>query len=221
MMDKVLLLLRLAKKGAMEHFINLTTKDLGEELGMSQQSASLYLMKLEEDQLIERIQKRSGSRIRITKEGIDILVTLYNELKPFFEPGRNIEVTGKLSRGLGEGAYYLSQEGYIQQIQKKFSLDPYPGTLNITLSENDSPLIELLRKGPGIVIEGFRSGERTFGSCLCYRCKVNGEDGVIMVPNRTLHQNTVEIVSPEKLREKLHLKDDDSVSLEIEYPMKE
>ncbi len=217
-MDKGMLLLRLAKKGAMEHFITLTTQGLGEELGMSQQSASLYLMDLEKEQYIERSQKRTGSRIRITKEGVDILMTLYREMKPLFESGRRIEVKGTISAGLGEGAYYLSQEGYIDQLKERFNLIPFPGTLNIHLSENDSPMMELLRRGPGIEIEGFRSGERTFGSCLCYPCKVNGEDGVIMVPNRTLHQNTVEIISEKRMRDVLNLEDGENVHLEIEYP---
>lgn len=213
-----MLLLRLAKKGAMEHFITLTTQGLGEELGMSQQSASLYLLDLEKGQYIERSQKRTGSRIRITKEGVDILMTLYREMKPLFEPGRWIEVKGTISAGLGEGAYYLSQEGYIDQLKERFDLKPFPGTLNILLSENDSPMMELLRRGPGIEVEGFRSGERTFGSCLCYPCRVNGENGVIMVPNRTLHQNTLEIISEKKMRDVLNLEDGENVHLEIEYP---
>ena len=114
-------------------------EDGGEELGMSQQSASLYLMDLEKQQFIERSQKRSGSRIRITREGVDILMTLYREMRPLIVPGRKIEVKGTISAGLGEGAYYLSQDGYIDQLKELFDMDPFPGTLNIQLSENDSP----------------------------------------------------------------------------------
>lgn len=217
-MDRGLLLLRLAKKGAMEHFITLTTQELGDELGMSQQSASLFLLDLEGENYIERTQKRSGSRLRITKEGVDILMKLYSELRPLFEPGRSIAVKGRISKGLGEGAYYMSQDGYVEQLKEKFDIEPYPGTLNILLSDNDSPLMELLKRGPGIELEGFRSGERTFGSCLCYYCSVNGEDGIIMVPNRTLHKNTLEIVSEARLRDILDIDEEDLVDLKIEYP---
>ena len=217
-MDRGLLLLRLAKKGAMEHFITLTTQELGDELGMSQQSASLYLLDLEKERYIERTQKRTGSRLRITKEGVDILMTLFSELRPLFEPGRKIVVKGKISKGLGEGAYYISQEGYVEQLKEIFGIDPFPGTLNVVLKDNDSPLLELLKRGPGIRVEGFRSGERTFGACMCYACQVNGENGIIMVPKRTLHKNTLEIVSQKKLRDVLDLKDEQKVDLEIEYP---
>ena len=39
-----------------------------------------------------------------------------------------------------------------------------------------------------------------------------------MVPKRTLHKNTLEIVSQKKLRDVLDLKDEQKVDLEIEYP---
>jgi CTP-dependent riboflavin kinase len=39
-----------------------------------------------------------------------------------------------------------------------------------------------------------------------------------MVPNRTLHVSTLEIVSAVKLREELSLEDGDSVELRLTYP---
>jgi riboflavin kinase len=217
-MDDEILLLKLARLGALERYITLPTRKMGEILGCSQQSASLYLTRMEERGYIDRTRKKAGSSFRITKEGMDILTGILHDIRLIFEEPREIRVAGIINPGLGEGAYYLSQEEYILQLKSLFSIEPYPGTLNIALSKTDSPLVDLLRRGPGIEIKGFRSGERTFGSCLCYPCNVNGEKGVIMVPNRTLHVNTLEIISKHRLRDRLSLKDGDTVELVLTYP---
>lgn len=217
-MDDDILLLKLARLGAMEKYVTITTKRIGELIDSSQQSASIYLRRLEERGLIDRTQKRAGSSIRITSDGLEKLKSLYQEFRGLFDEEREIIVQGTINTGLGEGAYYLSQEGYIDQLKELFSMNPYPGTLNVRLSRKDSPLVDLLRRGPGMEIKGFRSGERTFGSCLCYTCKVNGTGAVVMVPNRTLHVGTLEIISDTNLREELSLQDGDTVELAVKYP---
>ena len=216
--DKRKILLKLAKMGAMERYIDITTGELGDVLGISQQSASLHLKKLEESSLIERIRKKSGTRIRITPQGIGILDELNRELRSLFEEGRWIKVKGKVTVGLGEGAYYLSQEGYKKQLKEKFRIDPFPGTLNILISVNHRPLMGLLRKGPGVIIEGFRSHGRTFGTCLCYICRIVNIDAVVMVPERSIHENTMEIVSDVNIRDELGLEDGSPIEIEVEYP---
>lgn len=217
-MDEGMLLLRLARIGALERYITLTTREFGEELGMSQQAASLYLKTLENRNLIERTKTRSGSRMRITPKGLELLQGLYEELRSILGVRRSVDVIGIVYTGLGEGGYYLSQKGYREQIKEIFGVDPFPGTLNIRLSRPDLPLLDLLRRGPGILIKGFISGDRTFGPCLCYSCEIEGEKGVIMVPRRTLHNDTVEVVSDRKLREVLLLDDGDEVHMRVNYP---
>jgi riboflavin kinase len=217
-MDERILLLKLARMGAMEHYITITTAELGEEIGTSQQSASLYLKTLANRGLIEKNIRRSGTSVRISRSGVDLLFSIYQELSSIFGSVRKIEAVGTVSAGLGEGAYYLSQDGYVEQLKSIFSMDPFPGTLNLKLSKQDAPLLDLLKMGPGIEITGFRSGERTFGSCLCYPCRINGTKGVIMVPKRTLHDDTLEIISENRLRDELYLSDGDEVNLMITYP---
>ena len=217
-LEKKEVLIKLAHMGALERYMNLTTRELGEVLGTSQQSASLYLQKLEEEGLINRVRRNKGTSVTITKEGMDVLMGLYGQLRSLFETSRDIQVKGSISIGLGEGAYYLSQERYIEQIKEKFGFKPFKGTLNIKLITKDAPVLELLKKGPGIVIEGFSSGGRSFGTCTCYPCNVNGSGGVIMVPNRTVHVGTIEVVSEVKIRDHLKLNDGDDVIVSITYP---
>lgn len=215
-MDHVLILLKMAKMGALERYVALTTGDLGEMLGMSQQSASLYLNTLEEQGLIERIRRKSGGKVRVTEKGVDLLDTQYRELRSLFGEERRIRVSGEIVPGLGEGAYYLSQRRYREQIREKFDMEPFPGTLNVELSMNDRPLMDLLRRGPGITIEGFSTQGRTFGTCLCYRCDIDGIPGVIMVPERSIHEHTLEIISEGKIRDTID--DPGAVKITVEYP---
>ena len=44
-----------------------------------------------------------------------------------------LDVTGVLFSGLGEGAYYIMIKGYRKQFQSKLGFDPFPGTLNLRL----------------------------------------------------------------------------------------
>ncbi|MGA1793547.1 MAG: DUF120 domain-containing protein [Thermoplasmatota archaeon] len=212
------ILLKLAQLGAMERYINLTTRELGDLLGTSQQSASLYLQNLEKEGLVRRVRRNKGTSVTITKDGMEVLQNLYGMLRSVFETSRVVDVRGSVSRGLGEGAYYLSQKQYIDQIRELFGFEPFNGTLNITLNPKDSPILDLLKKGPGIIVEGFVSGGRTFGTCICYPCSIGGKNGVIMVPNRTVHTSTLEIVSDVKFRDVLGLKDGDQVDVSVTYP---
>lgn len=219
--DRKNILLKLAKLGAMERYVDITTGELGDMLGMSQQSASLHLTRLEEQSLVKRIRRKSGAKIRITPAGIDLLDELNKELSALFDEGRWIKAKGVISTGLGEGAYYLSQEGYRGQLKGKFKIDPYPGTLNIILSSDHRPLLGLLRKGPGTTINGFSNQGRTFGTCICYRCRVEDLEGIVMVPDRSIHENTLEVVSDVNIRNELGLEDGSPVEMYVEYPSKQ
>jgi riboflavin kinase len=217
-LDQKEVLIKIAQMGALERYINLTTRELGTILGTSQQSASLYLQKLEADGYIKRIRRNRGTSVTITREGMDLLMGIFNQLRSIFETSREIKIKGHITVGLGEGAYYLSQKQYIDQIREKFGFEPFQGTLNIGLRPKDTPILELLRKGPGIIVEGFTSGGRSFGTCICYPCIVNGSGGVIMVPKRTVHTDIIEMISQVKIRDHLGLNDGDEVDVTITYP---
>ncbi len=219
MMDRETVLIKIAQLGGMERFVHLTTSGLGGMLGMSQQSASLNLQKLEKEGLLERTRRGRAHGVRLTKAGMDLLTARFSELSVLLGRSREIEVKGTISAGLGEGAYYLSQVSYKEQIDEHFGFLPFEGTLNVVLSPLDAPLLDLLRRGPGIEVKGFIRDGRTFGSCLCYPCTVNGVKAAIMVPNRTVHKNTLEIVSERRLRGELSLKDGDEVRLVVRYPV--
>jgi len=217
-MDRRLILLKIAGLGGLERYVELRTRDLGRNLSVSQQSASIYLRELEDSGHIERIKKKSGGRVRITAEGVEELRALLEELRSILEKGHPIHVRGQITEGLGEGAYYMSQRGYIEQIEEKFGFTPYRGTLNVKLRKEHTPVLDLLKRGPGIVIEEFSSGDRTFGRCLCYPCTVEGIRAVVMAPVRSIHRDSVELISEKRLRDLLLEEENAELNLFILYP---
>lgn len=213
-------LVELAKLRAHSGFVLLSTEELADKVGQSQQSASQHLQQLETLGYVER--KRSGAKfaVKLTSAGEEIVRDYYSSLKVALEvPKEDLKFVGKVFAGLGEGAYYIGLEGYRTQFQKALGFDPYPGTLNIRL---ESP-IEVERKKElrgfeGLRIEGFQRDGRTYGGARCYRATV-GKEGIpaaVLVIDRTHYDDSVmEIISPKFLRGALGLKNGDSISVDV------
>ena len=143
---------------------------------------------------------------------------MYQALKQVFEkPAGEIYFEGELFSGLGEGSYYIGQEGYRKQLKEKLGLDPYPGTLNIRLKpgyENEKRILETL---PLVSIEGFKAEKRSFGPAKAVRAVVNDSSGAAVVLALRSHYgpDVIELVSEENLRKKLRLKDGDKVKIRV------
>jgi len=207
----------LLRLGSSKNAVKLSTTDLSKILGGSQQSASRHLKVLEEMGLIHRRIEPGGSRISVTVEGVAELDKVLQELKWHLE-GREatvIEFMGTVVSGLFEGAYYISKDGYRRQIAEKLGFEPFPGTLNVRIRQDDFEKRRRLESGPGIHIEGFKDGERAFGSANCYPVTINDEvEGALIVAERSIHDyNVMEVISPIYLRRKLGLADGDKVRL--------
>jgi riboflavin kinase len=123
------------------------------------------------------------------------------------------KIHGKVTAGLGEGRYYISVEGYKNQFIQKLGFEPYPGTLNLRLTE---PLPLMRTSAGSIRIEGFMDENRTFGGCRCYPVKINGIRGAIIRPERSSYPaDLVEVIAPVNLREMLCLSDGDVVEVTL------
>jgi riboflavin kinase len=125
---------------------------------------------------------------------------------------RPVMVRGKVASGLGEGQRYISMEGYRSQLRQRLGFDPFPGTLNLRLN---APL--LLPEEEAILIRGFISDGRSYGSCKCYPCRVGGLKCAIVRPDRSAYPHTlIEIIAPVSLRESMDLQDGDEVEVVLE-----
>lgn len=213
-------LVELVKLGAHLGLVDLSTEELAEKLGQSQQSASQHLQQLESLGLIERT--RSGQRfaVKLTGSGQDIVRSYYSNLKLALDGMRkSIDFTGKVFQGLGEGAYYIGLEGYRTQFKKALGFDPYPGTLNLKLeSAIQIERKKELRGFEGLRIDGFQKNDRTYGGARCYRATVGraGLPSAVLVIDRTHYDDSVlEIIAPKFLRGSLDLKNGDLLELSV------
>lgn len=209
-MDEILLLL--ARKNAHFSPVHLTTLDVGNMLGMSQQNASRRLLLLEKAGLIERTK----SGITLTKKGANEVYSLYVELKNAFEK-KAIYLSGIIVSGSGEGRYYLSFKEYKNQIKEKFGFLPYEGTLNIRLSSEDmAKKMLFLKSSEPVLISGFKKEGRTFGDLFAYPCTVENIACVFIIPMRTHHPpEIIEIISARNLKKQLGKKDGESIKIEL------
>jgi riboflavin kinase len=206
--------------GAHRRVARISTEYLAEKLGVSQQTASRYLIELDGKSWIERTVTAEGCLIKITDSGMVELQKLYTSLRYLIEVAHPPSVTleGTVFTGLGEGAYYILKDQYRRQFIEKLGFDPYPGTLNLKLTNDyDIKTRAELEAYPAIEVEGFVDESRTFGSVKCYPITIeNKERGALLLALRSHYDTSVlEIISPVPLRRHLRLKEGQKVKVEV------
>jgi riboflavin kinase len=216
----VFILLKLAEMGAHRRTAKISTEYLAGKLRASQQTASRYLIELDNNGWIKRTVTPEGCLIKITDAGIKELKKLYSNLRFLMEAAYppSITLEGVVFTGLGEGAYYISKERYTKQFIEKLGFEPYPGTLNLKLTTDyDVKTRSELEAYPAIEIEGFRNENRTFGSVKCYPVTIeNKAKGALILALRSHYDaSVIEIIAPVFLRKHLGLKDGHKVKVEV------
>ncbi len=185
--------------------------EAAKELGISRQGLYKALRKLKALGYVEE-----GPYIKLSEKGREALRNALRDLMSYFGIAA-IRLEGYVARGLGEGAYYVSLEGYRKQIEEKLGFTPYPGTLNVVLAPDSLIYRRYLEALPGVTIRGFTDGVRTYGNVKAFRCRMQGIECALLVIERTHHgPEVVEIIAPVKLRDALGLKDGDYVSVEVQ-----
>jgi len=199
--------------------IELSTYDLAKSIDKTQQTASQHLLFLEKNNLIFRYKIDGNDVIKISDSGLDYLKSVNQQITSAFDDNIPSILSGTLFSGLGEGAYYISLSGYKKQFISKLGFEPYPGTLNLKISDViHKQFFDKLSKNDGILIEGFTDKKRTYGNVKCFPCTINSNiQGSIIVIERTHHDRSViELISPIFLRKKLKLNDGDEVSVKVD-----
>lgn len=214
-------LIELVKLGARRRLVPVSTSQLGKILHLTQQGASVRLLELEREGMIERgrVGRRLG--VRLTSRGYDRVSSVYAELRGVMNPREGAEdllFTGQLFSGLREGGYYVSLSGYRRQFENLLGFVPFPGTLNLRLtSPAQIDQKRLLRSMNGVFIEGFEDSARSYGPAKCFRATMGDRQrGAALVIERTHYDDTVlELISPANLRRELKLKDGDELSVTV------
>lgn len=210
------ILLELARAGAHIAPHQLTTGELAHRLGISQPTAARKLAALQERGLITRELGPRGQRVRLTSAGLATLHSVHKELDAILdEKPRVLELVGQVVSGVGEGSYYVGQEGYRQQFKRELGFDPYPGTLDLKLDKASLELRATLMELPGRQIGGFSTPERTFGPVKCFPAVLRGAKVAVILPSRSHYSDVIELIAPRNLRKGLKLADGDVVKVEV------
>lgn len=114
--------------------------------------------------------------------------------------------------GKGEGAMFITLPWVAKQIKEKLGFVPFPGTLNLKLTENSRKTREVLDRSSGIEILpafGYRNGR-------FFRAKLKRLDCAIVVPDVLDYpKDLIEIISSENLRRLLQLTDGSKVEVQV------
>lgn len=205
----------LAQMGGLQDFVHTSSGAVAERLDVSQQTASRKILDLLDDGLIERKMGARKQFIRLSAEGTAALEREYALYRSIFEEEDVLEITGSVVSGLGEGEYYITREGYRKEFNRLFGFDPYPGTLNVEVPASDRQKLRMLQATGGMRIEEFESEGRTFGAVKCFAATIGGLEAGAILPVRSHHSNTLEIISPHHLRDEMDLDDGDDVTAEV------
>jgi riboflavin kinase len=217
----IVILSELLLCGAKNNFVELTTNEIAKKIKRSQQLASKELLDLEFFGCIKRNKKSKKYTIKVTERGYQQVYDHFLFLKTAVESFKHvIDFEGHIITGMGEGAYYMSLDGYKKQFKEKLGYEPYPGTLNIKL--NSMLFVEAKKemlKYPSINIEGFSDQSRTFGWVKCYPASINDSKNInssILILERTHYDDSIiELIAPFSIKEQFSLKNGDYIKLKV------
>jgi riboflavin kinase len=119
---------------------------------------------------------------------------------------------GRIFRGKGEGAKFMKLPWVKKQIKEEFGFVPYPGTLNVRITEVSVKLKSALAEGNGVKIlpaTGFHRGK-------CFQAFTAELKCAIVVPEVPGYpEDLIEIIGPKNLRKKHHLSNGDPVEVKV------
>lgn len=201
----------LLQKGAHREPMKITTGEIAEGIGVSQQTASRKLIALEQEGAVVR----TGGSISLSPLAVSRVRAFVSEVLESLK-GETMVFTGAVAAGIGKGAYFVSQKEYRAGFKKHLDFSPFAGTLNVKIDGEDIEKRITLREQKPILVPGFAKGKATFGKIDCYRCMIGGLPGAVIFPQMSVHGlQVLEVISPFNLREKLSLSDGSKVTVEM------
>ncbi|HJJ29556.1 MAG TPA: DUF120 domain-containing protein [Methanocorpusculum sp.] len=209
---------RIALLGGCKGPVRISTQTLGDQLGISQQTASRRLQSLEKAQMVSRTADSTGQFVLVTRSGEEHLRREFSEYCKIFDvKDEQYLLTGTVISGVGEGRYYMSIPHYQEQFEKLCGFAPYPGTLNIKLNPQSVLVRKRMDSLEWTIVPGFKDEHRMFGEARCIKCTISNIPCAIVVPGRTHHpEEVIEVISGKKLRDELGLNENSEVAIVIE-----
>ena len=123
-------------------------------------------------------------------------------------------LAGTIVKGVGQANYFTGLGWVQEQCLIKLGFKPYPGTLNVELSEKDTRSIRKLR-GKGVELV---SPDPAFCSARALPVSIGRLPGAIIIPADDVNvhgKNIVEIISPVRIKDALGVGDGDGITIDL------
>jgi riboflavin kinase len=125
---------------------------------------------------------------------------------------KKIELSGTVFSGGGEGKKFLTLRWVKQQIKQKLGFAPYPGTLNIKLTEESAKRKKLLEKASSMKIcpaDGYCTG-------ALFKAFIGTLECAILLPNVADYpKDVLEVTAAVNLRKMLQIEDGSKVTVTV------
>jgi CTP-dependent riboflavin kinase len=124
-------------------------------------------------------------------------------------------IAGKIISGAGEGAYFTQIDWVQQQCDEKLGFKPYPGTLNLEISEEYLSIVESLDQKIRIELI---SPDPNFCNARVFPVSLGDIIGAIILPEEKVRvhpKNIIEIIAPMNIKASLNVKDGDFILFKI------
>ena len=126
---------------------------------------------------------------------------------------KTLRIKGVLFSGKGEAAKFIELPWVKKQITEKLGFVPHPGTLNLKLTKEEFKCRTLLEKTEAMEISPVKGFSR--GRCFKAYLKSNLKSAVVIPEVPNYPSDMIEVIAPTNLREKLQLRDGDSVEVKV------
>lgn len=124
-------------------------------------------------------------------------------------------LTGRVVSGVRRAAGF-TQLGWVQaQCLEKLGFKPYPGTLNVEVSEDSLAALAAVERqeGPALI-----PPDRSFCEARVFPLSIGAVSGAMILPSEDVRihdKQVIEVMAPVNLRDELHLEDGAPVTLLI------
>ena len=123
---------------------------------------------------------------------------------------KQTQLTGTVFTGTGEGKKYLTLPWVKHQLEEALGYTPYPGTLNLRLSKQTATHRKLLETPNATRIQPAKG----YSTGILHKAHISTVECAIIIPeNPTYPRDYLEIIAADYLREKLKLKDGDTITV--------
>ncbi len=125
---------------------------------------------------------------------------------------------GKVVGGVKQAACFTRLDWVQEQCCDKLGFRPYPGTLNLEISEQSLSELEELRRERGVELV---PPDPSFCAAKTLPLTIEGVTGAMIVPSEDVNvhkKNIIEILAPLRLKDALNIGDGSRVTVKIKKP---